>query len=88
MEVMHSFILSRNASVTFMAGKTVMQGRAEIGWHLGQESSLAPPCLSLRSFWSKCTVFTKVLVILLGHFGTPPSDFAPAALHLLAMPLL
>ena len=29
------------------------KGRNEIGWRPGQEASLAPPCLNLRSFGSK-----------------------------------
>ena len=36
------------------------QRRNGIRWRPGQESSLVPPCLSLRSFGSKCTVLKKV----------------------------
>jgi len=56
-----------------------LQGRNEIRWRLGQESSLAPPCSKLRSFGSKCTVLKKVLVTLLGLFGAPHSQSAPPA---------
>jgi len=37
----------------------------------GQAASLAPSGSNLRSFRSKCTVFKKVLVTLLGLFGAP-----------------
>jgi len=46
-----------------------LQGRNEIWWRLGQKASLAPPYSNLTSFWSKCTVLKKVLVVLLGLFG-------------------
>ena len=68
---------------------SVDQGRNEVRWRPGQEASLAPPCSNLRSFGSKCTVLKKVLVTLLGLFGTlrPPAvirrhynDSAPGVL--------
>jgi len=43
----------------------------EVRWRPRQEASLAPPCLNLRSFGSKCTVLKKVLMTLLGLFGPP-----------------
>jgi len=46
-----------------------VQGRNEVRWRLGQETSLAPPCSNLRSFGSKCTVLKQVLVTLLWLFG-------------------
>ena len=46
------------------------QGRAEVRWRPGQETSLAPPCSNLGSFASKCTVLKKVLAAL-GLFGAP-----------------
>ena len=54
-----------------------MQGRNEVRWRPGQEESLAPPCSKLRSFGSKCSVWKKVLVTLLGLFGALRSDLAP-----------
>jgi len=33
-----------------------VQGRNDVRWRLGQETSLAPPCSNLRSFGSKCTI--------------------------------
>jgi len=56
------------------------EGRNEAKWRLGQEASLAPPCSNLRSFGSKCSVLKKVLVTLLGLFGTLCSDSAPGEL--------
>jgi len=48
------------------------QGRDEVRWRPGQETSLAPPCVQIvRFFGGKCTALTKVLVILLGIFGAP-----------------
>ena len=38
-----------------------VQGRNEIRWRLGKETSLAPPCSNLRSFRSKCAVLKNVL---------------------------
>ena len=43
------------------------QGRNEVKWRPGHETSLVPPCLNMRSFGS---IF-KVLVTLLGFFGAP-----------------
>jgi len=48
-----------------------IQGRTEVRWRLGQETSLAPPCSNLRSFGSKSTVLKKKLTPLLGFFGSP-----------------
>jgi len=47
------------------------QGRNEVRWRSGQGESLAPPCSSLRSLWSKCLVLKKVLVILSGLLAPP-----------------
>ena len=63
------------------------RGRNEVKWHSGQEASLAPPCLNLRSFGSKCTVLKKVFVTLLGVFGAPRSDSAPGNCAPLVTPL-
>ena len=38
----------------------------------GTRNKLAFPCSNLRSFWRKCTVLKKVLVILLGSFDASP----------------
>jgi len=46
-------------------------GRIEVRWRSGQETSLAPPCSNLRSFWSKYTALKKVHGTLLGLFGVP-----------------
>ena len=54
-----------------------VQRRNEVRWRPGQEASLALPCSNLRSFGTKCTVLKKVLVTLLGLFGTPRSDSTP-----------
>jgi len=53
-----------------------MQGRNEVRWRPWQEASLEPPFTSLRSIGSKCTVFKKLLVTLLGLFGALCGDFA------------
>jgi len=47
------------------------QGRNEVRWCPGKETSLALPCLNLSSFRSKCTALKKVIVTLLGFFGNP-----------------
>jgi len=47
------------------------QGRNEVRWRPGQESSFAPPCSNLRSFGSNFTGLKKVLATLLGLFGAP-----------------
>jgi len=52
------------------------QERNAFRWRLVQETSLAPPCLNLRSFGSKCSVLKKVLMTLLWHYA-PRSDSAP-----------
>jgi len=61
-----------------------IQGRNEVRWRPGQETSLAPPCSNLRSFGSNCTVLKKVFVAFLGVFGAPtvircPGNCAPLA---------
>jgi len=53
-----------------------MQGRNEVRWRLGKETSLAPPFSNLRSFGSKCTVLKKVVMTLLLPLA-PRSDSAP-----------
>jgi len=53
------------------------QGRNEVRWRPGQETSLAPPISNLSSFRTKYTVLKTVLAKLLGHFATPRSDSAP-----------
>jgi len=57
-----------------------MQGRNEVTWRPGQEASLALPGLNLKSFRSKCIVLKKILVTLLGLFGTPLCDLTPGEL--------
>jgi len=47
----------------------IVQGRNEVRWRLGQETSLLHPCSNLRSFGSKCSTFKKVLMTLLGLFA-------------------
>jgi len=53
------------------------QGRNEVRWRPGQETSLAPPCSNLRSFGSKSTVSKKVVVTFLGLFGASRNHLAP-----------
>jgi len=48
----------------------------EVRWHPGQKASLALPCSNLRFFGSKCTVLNKLLVTLLGRFGSSRSHSA------------
>jgi len=66
------------------ASRTTGQGRTEVGWRPGQETSLVPPRQQLRSFGSKSTVLKKVLATMLGLFGArgivPPLSprYAPA----------
>jgi len=47
-----------------------IQGRTEVRWRPGQETSLAPLYSNLRSFGSKCSVLKKVFATLLGLFGS------------------
>ena len=56
-----------------MIAMCIVQGRNEVRWHLGQETSLPHPCSNLRSFGSKCSVLKNVLMTLLGIFS-PHSD--------------
>jgi len=48
----------------------------EVRLRPGQETSLAPPYLNLRSFGSKCIALKKKLATMLGLFA-PPSDSVP-----------
>jgi len=58
----------------------------------GARSKFGPPCSQLRSFGSKCTVFNKIIVTVLGLFGAPAvawclhGDSAPGQLYPLAPP--
>ena len=63
---------ARNAILRRLHG--VAQGRTEVRWCPGQETSLALPCSNLRSFGSKFTVLKKKLVTLPGLCRCPPSD--------------
>jgi len=47
------------------------KGWTEVRLRPGQETSLAPPYLNVKSFGSKCTALRKKLAILLGLFGAP-----------------
>jgi len=49
--------------------KVLSQGRTEVKWRPGQETSLAPSCSKLKSIGRKCTVLKKILATLLGLFG-------------------
>ena len=49
----------------------VTKGRTEVRLRTGQETSLAPPYLNLRSFGSKCSGLKKKLATLLRLFGAP-----------------
>jgi len=55
------------------------QGRTEVRWRPGQETSLAPLCSNLNSFRRKCTVLKKVLRRC-WDFSALPSDSAPGTL--------
>jgi len=50
------------------------QGRNVVRWRPGQETSLAPPCSKLSSFWSKFTLLKKVFATFL-DFSAPPQWF-------------
>ena len=54
-----------------------IQGRNEVTWSPGQETSLTPTCSNQGSFGSKCILLKKVLLTLLGLFGSPRSHSAP-----------
>ena len=69
------FIRTRDVFQQFINASGA-QGRNEVRWRPGQEASLAPPCSSLRSFGSKCTLLKKVLVTCLRHYGALRSHFA------------
>ena len=47
------------------------KGRNEVRWRPGQEATLAPPYLNLKSYGSKLTVLKEVFVTLLDIFGAP-----------------
>jgi len=64
-----------------------IEWRDDVRWFPGQEASLVPPFSNLRSFGNKCTILTKVLVILLRLFGAPCSDSTPAELFPPFLPL-
>jgi len=70
------FVLRVQTPSEFHNGR---QGGNEVRWIPGQEVSLAPPYLNLRSFGSKCTVLKNVLATLVGHFITSRSHSAPLA---------
>ena len=53
------------------------KGRNEVRWRLGQDATLAPPYLNLKSYGSKLTVLKEVFVTLLDIFGAPRSHSAP-----------
>jgi len=55
------------------------QGRNEVRRCPGQEASLAPPSLNLRSFGRKFTALKKVLVKFLGLFCAPSTHLGPPA---------
>jgi len=57
----------------------VAKGCTEVRLRPGQETSLAPPCLNIRSFGSKCTVLKKTLATLLG-LSEHSSDTGPGGL--------
>jgi len=76
------YCLPTHAAYMAVTRSTQIQGHNEVRWRPGQETSLAPPFSNLRPFGSKCTVLKKVLVTLLGLFGSsavirrPHSDSA------------
>jgi len=49
----------------------VTKGLTKVRLCPGQETSLAPPYLNLRSFGSKCIALKKKLATLLDIFGAP-----------------
>ena len=74
---------------TFFAKRTPqLQERNEARWRPGQEACLAPPCLNLKFFGSKCTALKKVLVTLLGLFGAFMMIWRPGNCTSLALSLL
>jgi len=58
---------------SFWLNNRDVQGRNEVRWRPGQETSLAPPCSNLRPFGSKCTVLKTVLMTL--WLFVPPQWF-------------
>ena len=69
-----SSVFRRVGNAVFVVTGICTQGRNEVRWQPGQESSLAPPCSNLRSFGSKFAVLKKVIATLLGLFGAPCSQ--------------
>jgi len=67
--------------------ETWSQGRTEVRWGPGQETSLPPPCSKLRFYGNKCTVLKIVLATLLGLFGAPIVIPLPANCYPLVTPL-
>jgi len=60
---------------------TLYQGRGEIRWRLGQETSLAPPCSNVRSFGSKYSLpYWRKNLQHCWDFSAPPSDSVPGVL--------
>jgi len=47
------------------------QDRTEVRWRPVQEASLAPPCMKLRSFGSKCSVLEKAYLRHCSNFRRP-----------------
>ena len=72
-------ITRRSDIVTEQERSHAMQGRSEVEWHQGQETSLAPPRSKLRSFGSKFTALKNVHVTLLGLSGASRNHLAPPA---------
>jgi len=77
--------LEANERVGLHRGETRLDGAQD-------KKQVWPPCSNLRFFESKCTVLTKALVTLLGHFGAltvirrPDSDSAPGELCFIFSP--
>jgi len=72
-------ITRRSNIVTEQERSHAIQGRNEVEWHPGQETSLVPPRLKLWSFGNKFTVLKNVHVTLLGLSGASHSHLAPPA---------
>jgi len=52
-------LLATNTALTTIVAAWP-EGRTDVRWHSGQETSLAPPCSNPRSFGGKCTALKKV----------------------------
>jgi len=72
-------ITRRTDIVTEQERSHAIQGRNEVKWRSGQETSLAPPLSNLRSFGSKLSVLKNVLVTLLRLSGASRSHLSPHA---------